>query len=172
MAVRKPKRCRGCSTEFKPIGYGDYWYCEDCRTCSVGGCDEPRKDRDLCGRHALRFRRTGKVGPAKKLPSGRPSSGINVNSDGYVIVKVPGSRAWQLQHRLVMEGILGRALRANESVHHKNGIRNDNRPENLELWVKPQKPGQRVEDLVAWIVETYPEYVKAAVEGRPYLFVP
>lgn len=39
-----------------------------------------------------------------------------------------------LEHRLVMEGIIGRTLRPGEVVHHKNRDRLDNRPENLELF--------------------------------------
>lgn len=57
------------------------------------------------------------------------------------------------EHTIVMEQIIGRPLRKGESVHHKNGVRHDNRPENLELWVKSQPAGQRVSDMLAWAKE-------------------
>jgi hypothetical protein len=65
--------------------------------------------------------------------------------DGYVFVIHEG--IWASEHRLVMEIKLGRKLIKGESVHHINGIRDDNRPENLELWVGGIRYGQRATDI-------------------------
>ena len=68
-----------------------------------------------------------------------------------------------------MERIIGRRLSRTEQVHHKNGKRDDNRPNNLELWVKKQPPGQRVEDLVQFaeeILKTYKPIVKRLKRKR------
>jgi len=67
-----------------------------------------------------------------------------VNPSGYVMVKHDGQ--WRLEHTIIMEGKLGRSLRPIETVHHKNGIRHDNRPENLELWLGPVRSGIRAID--------------------------
>jgi hypothetical protein len=82
-----------------------------------------------------------------------------ITDAGYVLVFVgrdfPGASktGHMLEHRKVMQEILGRPLIAPENVHHKNGVRDDNRPENLELWSKAQPYGQRVVDKVKWARE-------------------
>lgn len=71
-----------------------------------------------------------------------------------------------MEHRLVMAEMLGRPLRKGETVHHKNGIKDDNRPENLELWVNMHPYGQRVTDLVAFARQILAEY-EGVVETLP-----
>ncbi len=116
--------------------------------------------------HYFRWRTRGDAGaPTKERPGGSRF----VTRNGYVKIHQPShpgaaGDGYVLEHRIVMEHLLDRYLFAGESIHHRNGVRDDNRPENLELWVTPQPAGQRPEDLVAWVVEHYPQYVAVAME--------
>lgn len=75
--------------------------------------------------------------------NGRWNGGRFINSKGYVMVYCPThplriSRSYIKEHRLVMEKNIGRFLSPKEDVHHRNGIKSDNRIENLKLMSKSE----------------------------------
>ena len=75
--------------------------------------------------------------PGPKNPNWK--GGRSVASNGYVIVKVGKAhhladcRGYAYEHRVVAEAAIGRRLEPGEQVHHKNEVKTDNRPENLEV---------------------------------------
>ncbi len=126
-------------------------------SCSVPGCARDHQSSGLCEPHRQRLRSTGAIEP------GRPLRGLPTGahlSHGYRRVMVTPDERWLVggattaaEHRLVVARLLGRPLTAQESVHHRNGDRTDNRPANLELWSRFQPTGARVQDQVAWALE-------------------
>jgi hypothetical protein len=85
-----------------------------------------------------------------------------ITVDGYKILsrKHPNAskRGQILEHKLIMSGHMKRPLFKHETVHHKNGVRHDNRIENLELWSHSHPFGQRVEDKIEWCKEFLEQY--------------
>ena len=150
------RTCRECGRVFTPSS--GHLSCPACRFRATGydycACGLPKqKKSQTCTRCIVQ------AGSANRNWRG----GRTYHRKGYVLVKTRDhpkatENGYTFEHILVMEALLGRFLVPGETVHHLNGVKDDNRPENLELWTRPQPSGIRVSDAIAWAHEILLRY--------------
>jgi hypothetical protein len=125
------RTCSECGNEFLVQA----WHAPRAKFCSRE-CFGKKHSRATAGRTGTRWK-----------------GGRRYTRSGYVEVWIPheertSTKKYRLEHHIVMEQVLGRGLERHERVHHKNGVKDDNRTENLELWTLGHSmPGVRVEDV-------------------------
>lgn len=137
--------CATCGQEFIPSSR--HFLCSRCRAWNLCECGAPKmRQSKLCD----------ECTPRSGVLNGQWRGGRYRNQKGYVLRCVRGHpRTWKsgnyvFEHILVMEDFLGRHLQPDENVHHLNGVKDDNRIDNLELWVRPQPAGIRAADALDW----------------------
>ena len=143
------KKCMSKRSVLYQQKYSREGHYGQCTSCSKN-LGKPSNTSKLCKSCSVRQRFVSKYGNLSNNWKG----GRRKNCQGYIIVlsrdhpNATRPHYLMLEHRLVMEKALGRYLQPWENVHHKNGIRDDNKIENLELWLRPQISNIRVKDFI------------------------
>lgn len=145
------RSCNRCSKVFAPRTKRTVYCSHECQR-GMGICEQCGKQYVYSHHGAKRF-----CSKACFYDHEAPVGGVIMDNSGYTITKVPagtpgvklagrGRAQWMWTHRYVMQQKLGRPLLKHEKVHHKNGRRDDNHPDNLELWKKAHPSGVRSAD--------------------------
>jgi hypothetical protein len=138
--------CSRCKKDFTPSSR--HKCCPKCRSVKA------KRPCTECGENLTQYGRCRVCANKARTGSGKRRY---VNSKGYVEL-LESDGIYRLEHRLLMEAHLGRGFYPGETVHHKNGVKDDNELSNLELWVTFQPSGQRPEDLLEWADEIIRRY--------------
>lgn len=118
-------------------------------------------------KHSIPYQKQRRVGPV----NGRWKGGRIIDHDGYVLIKkhdhpYKNRHSYVREHRLVMEQVLGRYLEPNEVIHHKDGNKQNNHPDNLEIFSSNQE--HLAKTLEGKTPNWTPEGYKAMCQPRPH----
>lgn len=162
---KQKKKCDECKLQIKDKARKSWRICNKCYKKNYWQKNPEKREQEILkARNRKRIKSNIPLDSPLLLAPRR--SGF-VNKAGYRYVykighpnasEKPGSKGRIFEHIYVMSEYLKRPLKKGETVHHKNGIRDDNRIENLELWSISPTPGQRVSDRIKWAKEYLKEY--------------
>ena len=132
--------CQNCNSPFQ-AGKGNFKFCPECRKGRAKRYKFLYARRpslyDICpvcgGRKGVASQKCNTCWAKTRKREGHPrwQGGRNFSRrDGYITILLPSGKR-MLEHRFVLEEKMGRPLKPSEIGHHLNGVRDDNRPENL-----------------------------------------
>lgn len=158
----------GCDRKYRCSGYCGTHYS---RWRTVGSVDEPSRPPRIteapcpeCNVTTINPKESRRCMDCYIRERRRKAAKRWISTQGYALLSGhydhpnANRKGHIFEHQYVMAEMIGRPLLPGENVHHKNGVRDDNRPENLELWVVSQPSGQRASDLVDWAKEILTRY--------------
>lgn len=120
--------------------------------CTYKGCKRSQLSAGLCSTHYRRNKDGEDMDAPIRASHKRRPGYRRKSSAGYIIID------GRSEHRMIMERHIGRKLSPDETVHHRNGVRHDNRIENLELWANRHPKGYRVKDKIQWCLDFIARY--------------
>lgn len=158
----KVERCKN-DPEFKKIKND-----KECQRRKLKGRRRDRLKHNL--EEKERYRKKHGIESDADLRCAPKGSGC-ITQYGYRQIVAKGHpNSWRnggmFEHVYVMSQHLGRPLMKGETVHHINGIKTDNRIENLEIWHKAHPHGQRLEDKLNWCKEMLEKYGYHVIENN------